>query len=362
MTATIKGHIKSPTGTPVPVTIKATPNPNPTRTSDGDLIVPGTVTSNGGDEYVAAALTPGRYIVAVSSPAGILAERDVTLTDGTVLTLGDILTPASPTPGGTPAPAPGGTPLVDADGRPLVLVDIKVVTSAAQAEALPDGTVYLLIEQAAPPGKGEPPLNPAATPTLVSHAAGQTIGDAITIRSDGQSGDRTIIAVNTKAIADQTFTWPEGFQTLVEPYYIGTMRFAVAVGSWAPELTVRTSQPVESGWAAVTVRGGGNPVAGAVKKRQAEPAETVTCTAPAVPATPGLTLGFAFERSSAGETAEQVTVSEGWERLTFAAQEGSNFQTVLAAHRTATSGALTVTYPNPQASNGAGVQVVIPNA
>ena len=355
MTATIKGHIKSPTGTPVPVTIKATPNPNPTRTSDGDLIVPGTVTSNGGDEYVAAALTPGRYIVAVSSPAGILAERDVTLTDGTVLTLGDILTP--------PAPTPGGTPLVDADGRPLVLVDIKVVTSVAQAEALPDGSVYLLIDAPpAPTPGGTPAPTPGGTPTLISHAAGQTIGDAITIRSDGQSGDLTIVAVNTKAIGDQTFTWPEGFQTLVEPYYIGTMRFVVAVGSWAPELTVRTSQPVEAGWVAVTTRGGGNPVAGDVKKRQAEPAETTTCTAPEVPARTGLTIGFAFERTAASETADQVTISEGWERLEYAAQEGSNLQTVTAAHRTAPAGALTVTYPNPQAANGAGVQVVIPNA
>lgn len=366
MTATIKGHIKSPTGTPVPVTIKATPNPNPTRTSDGDLIVPGTVTSNGGDEYVAAALTPGRYIVAVSSPAGILAERDVTLTDGTVLTLGDILTPASPTPGGTPAPTPGaGTPILDENGKPLALVDIKIVTSTAQAEALPDGSVYLLLDPAPTPGHedpGGPSPAPVATPTLVSHTAGQTIGDAIAIRSDGQSGDRTIIAVNTKAIADQTFTWPDGFQTLVEPYYIGTMRFAVAVGSWAPELTVRTSQPVEAGWAAVTVRGGGNPVAGDVKKRQAEPAETTTCTAPEVPARTGLTIGFAFERTAASETADQVTISEGWERLEYAAQGGSNLQTVLAARRTATEGDMTVTYPNPQAANGAGVQVVIPNA
>lgn len=364
MTATIRGRVKDPTGQPVTVTITATPNPNPTRTPDGDLIVPGTITSEGDDGHVTAELRPGRYIVSVASPTGILAERDVTLTDGQTMTLGDILT-AQPVTPDTPAPAPGGTPLVDENGKPLTLADITIVNTRAEAEALPDGTVYLLTEQADAPGHddpGETRPNPAAGPTLVAHASGQHVGDTITIRTDGQVGDRTILAVNTKAINGQTFTFPTGFETLVEPYWIGTMRFTVAVVPWAPELTVRTSQPVEAGWAAVNTRGGGTPVVGQVKKRQAEPAETGTCTAPEVPATTGLTIGFAFERSTAPETPDQVTINQGWERLEFAAQEGSNLQTVLVARRTAQAGDLTVTYPNTQVANGAGVQVVIPNA
>lgn len=365
MTATIKGHVKSPTGQPVTVTITATPNPNPTRTSDGDLIVAGSVTSNGDDGHVTAELRPGRYVVSVASPTGLLAERDVTLADGQTLTLGDILTASAPGTGETPAPTPGGTPLVDEQGKPLTLADIKIVNSRSEAEALPDGTVYLLTEQAEAPGHddhGETRPNPAAGPTLVAHAAGQQTGDTITVRTDGLAGDRTVIAVNTKAVNGQTFEFPAGFEVLVEPYYIGTMRFTLTVGPWAPELTVRTSQPVEAGWAAVTTRGGGTPVVGQVKKRQAEPTETGTCTAPEVPATTGLTLGFAFERTTAPETADQVTINQGWERLEFAAQEGGNLQTVLVARRTAQAGDLTVTYPNTQTSNGAGVQVVIPNA
>lgn len=363
MPATIKGRVKSPTGQPVSVTITATPNPNPTRTADGDLIVPGSVTSEGDDGHVTAELTPGRYVVSVASATGLLAERDVTLGDGQTMTLGDLLT-AQPTPD-TPAPAPGGTPLVDEQGKPLALADIKIVASRAEAEALPDGTVYLITEQADAPGHddhGETRPNPAAGPTLVSHASGQYIGDTITVRTDGQAGDRTVVAVNTKAVNGQAFTFPAGFETLVEPYWIGTMRFTVAVGPWAPELTVRTSQPVEAGWAAVTTRGGGTPVIGQVKKRQAEPTETGTCTAPEVPATTGLTIGFTFERSTAPETADQIGLTSGWERLEFAAQEGSNLQTVLVARRTAQAGDLTVTYPNTQTANGAGVQVVIPNA
>lgn len=365
MTATIKGRVTDPTGQPVPVTITATPIPNPTRTPDGDLIVPGSVTSEGDDGLVTAELRPGRYVVSVASPTGILAERDVTLTDGQTLALGDILTAQSATPGDAAAPAPGGTPLVDDNGKPLAIADIKIVASRAEAEALPDGTVYLLTEQAEAPGHddhGENSPNPAAGPTLVAHAAGQHVSDTIAIKTTGEAGDRTILAVNTKAINGQTFTFPTGFETLVEPYWIGTMRFTVAVGPWAPELTVRTSQPVEAGWAAVTTRGGGTPVVGQVKKRQADPAETGTCTAPEVPATTGLTIGFAFERSTAPETPDQVTINQGWERLEFAAQEGSNLQTVLVARRTAQAGDLTVTYPNTQVANGAGVQVVIPNA
>nr|DAX69329.1 MAG TPA: hypothetical protein [Caudoviricetes sp.] len=364
MTATIKGHVKSPTDQPVTVTITATPNPNPTRTADGDLIVPGTITSEGDNGLITAELRPGRYVVSVASPTGLLAERDVTLTDGQTMTLGDLLTTQPVTPD-APAPGPGGTPLVDEQGKPLALADIKIVNTRSEAEALPDGTVYLLTEQADAPGHddhGETRPNPAAGPTLVAHASGQHIGDAITIRTDGQAGDRTVIAVNTKAINGQGFTFPDGFETLVEPYWIGTMRFVLAVGPWAPELTVRTSQPVEAGWAAVTTRGGGTPVVGQVKKRQAEPAETGTCTAPEVPATTGLTIGFAFERTTALETADQVTINAGWERLEYAAQEGSNLQTVLVARRTAQAGDLTVTYPNTQTSNGAGAQVVIPNA
>ena len=363
MTATIKGRVKSPTGQPVTVTITATPNPNPTRTADGDLIVAGSVTSEGDDSHVAAEFMPGRYVVSVASPTGLLAERDVTLTDGQTMTLGDLLT-AQPAPD-APVPAPGGTPLVDEQGKPLAIADIKIVASRAEAEALPDGTLYMLTEQADAPGHddhGETKPNPAAGPTLVSHASGQHIGDMIAVKTTGEAGDRTVIAVNTKAVNGQSFTFPTGFEVLVEPYYIGTMRFTVAVGPWAPELTVRTSQPVEAGWAAVTTRGGSTPVVGRVKKRQAEPAETGTCTAPEVPATTGLTLGFAFERSTAPETADQVTINQGWELLEFAAQEGNNLQTVLVARRTAQAGDLTVTYPNTQTANGAGCQVVIPNA
>ena len=68
---------------------------------------------------------------------------------------------------------------------------------------------------------------------------------------------------------------------------------------------------------------------------------------------------MACERTSAGETPEQVTVSQGWEKLAYASQEGANYQTVVIAKRVGTAAAdMVVTYPNAQGSNGAGVQVI----
>lgn len=244
--------------------------------------------------------------------------------------------------------------------RGLAASRIRVVASEKEAQALPDGALYFLAA-GAPAGEDDP-TPPAGSPRVVSHAAGQIIGQRVDVRLDGQEGDRVIIAVNSKAVSGSAFAFPVGFSVLVEPYYIGTMRWVLAAGPWAPALAVTTSTNLEMGWAAVVTRGGGAPVVGQVKKRQADPVEATTVTAPDVLDAKGLALGFAFERTSAAETSDQVTVSGGWERLDYAAQDGSNYQTVLVARRSAASGDLTVTYPHPQGSNGAGVQVVVPGA
>ena len=79
------------------------------------------------------------------------------------------------------------------------------------------------------------------------------------------------------------------------------------------------------------------------------------------PKTDGAMFAFAFERTSAEEARSQVTLSAGWELVDFATQTGSNFQTVALAQGKGDMDA-TFTYPNAQASNGLGVQVVIPGA
>ena len=238
-------------------------------------------------------------------------------------------------------------------------VGITVCSTEAEAQALPDGTLYFLVSGAAPAPSPTPGPAPAAGPTLVASAAGQVVGQTVTIKVDGKAGDKIVIGLNEKAQGTPAnLTVPQGWDQIVAPYWVGTMRAVVITGPWAPTVTLTLSQVAEIGWAAASIRGASTIKAGDVKKRQAPPTETTTCTAPAL-AGAGVVLGFAFERTSAVESSEQVTVSAGWEKLAFASQEGLNYQTVTLARRTGSQPAdMVVTYPNAQGSNGLAVQVI----
>lgn len=241
----------------------------------------------------------------------------------------------------------------------LKRVGITVCSTEAEAQALPDGTLYFLVSGTAPAPSPTPSPAPAAGPTLVASAAGQVVGQTVTIKVDGKAGDKLVIGLNEKAQGTPAnLTVPQGWDQIVAPYWVGTMRAVVITGPWAPTVTLTLSQNAEIGWAAASIRGASTIKAGDVKKRQAPPTETTTCTAPAL-AGAGVVLGFAFERTSAVESSEQVTVSAGWEKLAFAAQEGLNYQTVTLARRTGSQPAdMVVTYPNAQGSNGLAVQVI----
>ena len=241
----------------------------------------------------------------------------------------------------------------------LKRVGITVCSTEAEAQALPDGTLYFLVSAAAPAPSPTPSPAPAAGPTLVASAAGQVVGQTVTIKVDGKAGDKIVIGLNEKAQGTPAnLTVPQGWDQIVAPYWVGTMRAVVITGPWAPTVTLTLSQVAEIGWAAASIRGASTIKAGDVKKRQAPPTETTTCTAPAL-AGEGVVLGFAFERTSAVESSEQVTVSAGWEKLAFASQEGLNYQTVTLARRTGSQPAdMIVTYPNAQGSNGLAVQVI----
>lgn len=241
----------------------------------------------------------------------------------------------------------------------LKRVGITVCSTEAEAQALPDGALYFLVSGAAPTPSPAPGPAPAAGPTLVASAAGQVVGQTVTIKVDGKDGDKIVIGLNEKAQGTPAnLTVPQGWDQIVAPYWVGTMRAVVITGPWAPTITLTMSQVAEIGWAAASIRGASTIKAGDVKKRQAPPTETTTCTAPAL-AGEGVVLGFAFERTSAVESSEQVTVSAGWEKLAFASQEGLNYQTVTLARRTGSQPAdMVVTYPNAQGSNGLAVQVI----
>lgn len=359
MTVKIKGTVVTPDQKPVSVTVHAAPVPDPAATGGGTVIIAGDIAVNQTSPLDVDVL-PGTYRLTVYAPTRMLTARLVALKDGDTLDLASILEGA-PDPAGQ---APG-VALIDGDGKLVACANIMVVHSREEADALPDGTVYVLAASA-PGGEDTPHVTPPITrdvPAIVEHAAGQVTGDTITITLNGQAGDRTVVAINTKAIAEQMFEWPAGWTVLTEPYYVGTMRFTVAYGPWADTISVHTSTAVEAGWAAATIRGGGTPVAGTVKDRTKDPKEPTTITAPQVDAAQGLALAFGFERSAAAETRDQITVSTGWEVLAFAAQQDANYQTVLLARFVGEGAptALTATYPNAQATNGAALQVVIPN-
>ena len=241
----------------------------------------------------------------------------------------------------------------------LKRVGITVCSTEAEAQVLPDGALYFLVSGAAPAPSPTPGPAPAAGPTLVASAAGQVVGQTVTIKVDGKAGDKIVIGLNEKAQGTPAnLTVPQGWDQIVAPYWVGTMRAVVITGPWSPTVTLTMSQVAEIGWAAASIRGASTIKAGDVKKRQAPPTETTTCTAPAL-AGEGVVLGFAFERTSAVESSEQVTVSAGWEKLAFASQEGLNYQTVTLARRTGSQPAdMVVTYPNAQGSNGLAVQVI----
>lgn len=335
----IVGSVKTPAGDHVMISLYVTPKPNPVGSNNPvtDILVGGYVVQNT-LQPVSIDLEPGTYDVRITGPGGVIVEKEIGLAVDQEVSLSALV---------------GNTPVVPSPVAPVVNVnvtrpEIHVVTSKAEAEALPVGSYYFLIEHA------------ATTPTLIAHAGGQYTGDTGTIAVDGQAGDMVVVALNVKAQSDQAFTWPAGWTVLVEPYWVGTQQSTIAYGPWSEPITLKTAKAVEAGYVAVSVRGGGTPTAGATKDRTKEPQETVTVTAPKVTGT-GLVFAYAFERSLGQETHSQITLSAGWELVDFAAQTGSNLQTVALAQGKGDTDA-TFTYPNAQATNGLGVQVVIPGA
>ena len=335
----IVGSVKTAAGDHVMISLYVTPKPNPVGSNNPvtDILVGGYVVQNT-LQPVSIDLEPGTYDVRITGPSGVIVEKEIGLAVDQEVSLSALV---------------GNTPVVPHPVAPVVNVnvtrpEIHVVASKAEAEALPDGSYYFLIEHA------------ATTATLIAHVGGQYTGDTGTVTVDGQAGDMVVVALNVKGLSDQVFTWPAGWTVLLEPYWVGTQQSTIAYGPWSEAIVLKTAKAVEAGYVALSVRGGGTPTAGATKDRTKDPKETVTVTAPKASGT-GLVLAYAFERSLSEETRSQITLSAGWELVDFAAQSGSNLQTVAVAQGKGDTDA-TFTYPNAQSTNGLGVQVVIPGA
>lgn len=336
----IIGSVKTPAGDHVMISLYVTPKPNPVSSNNPvtDILVGGYAVQNT-LQPVSIDLEPGTYDVRITGPGGVIVEKEVGLAADQEVSLSALV--------GNVAivPSPPAAPVVNVN---VTRPEIHVVASKAEAEALPDGSYYFLIEHA------------ATTPTLIAHVGGQYTGDTGTITVDGKAGDMVIVGVNVKAQSDQVFTWPAGWTVLVEPYWVGTQQSTIAYGPWSESITLKTAKAVEAGYVAMSVRGGGTPTAGSMKDRTKNPKETTTVTAPKASGA-GLVFAYAFERTASDETRSQITLSEGWELIEFVAQQASNFQTVAVAQGKGDTDA-TFTYPNAQSTNGLGVQVVIPGA
>lgn len=336
----IVGSVKTPAGDHVMISLYVTPKPNPVGSNNPatDILVGGYAVQNT-MQPVSIDLEPGTYDVRITGPGGVIMEKEIGLAVDQEVSLSALV-------GNTPVvPSPPAAPVINVN---VTRPEIHVVASKAEAEALPVGAYYFLID------------HPTSTPTLIAHVAGQYTSDTGTIAVDGKAGDMVIVGVNVKAQTDQAFTWPAGWTVLVEPYWVGTQQSTIAYGPWSESITLKTAKAVEAGYAALSVRGGGTPTVGSTKDRTKEPTETVTVTAPKMTGT-GLVFAYAFERTAADETRSQITLSEGWAMVEYTAQSGANFQTVAVAQGKGDTDAV-FTYPNAQATNGLGVQVVIPNA
>lgn len=335
----IVGSVKTPAGDHVMISLYVMPKPNPVGSNNPvtDILVGGYIVQNT-LQPVSIDLEPGTYDVRITGPGGVIVEKEIGLAADQEVSLSALV---------------GATPVVPSPVAPVVNVnvtrpEIHVVASKAEAEPLPDGSYYFLIEHA------------ATTPTLIDHAAGQYTGNTGTFAPGGQAGDTVIVALNVKAQSDQVFTWPAGWTVLLDPYWVGTQQSVIACGPWSESITLKTAKDVEAGYVTVSVRGGGTPTVGSTKDRTKDPKETTTVTAPKTTGT-GLVFAYAFERSLGQETRSQITLSEGWELVDFAAQSDPNLQTVAVGQGKGDTDAV-FTYPNAQATNGLGVQVVIPSA
>lgn len=222
---------------------------------------------------------------------------------------------------------------------------IRVVASQAEADLLPVGSLYVIADV-------------AGGVSVAGFASGNVNAASFGVEVEGaQPGDRLIVAVNTKAYTGQSMEI-SGFSKPVTGWWKGTEQATLFVGDYSGgRVDVVAGDVVEASWVAVLVRGASAVEVGDVLGREDDPAHGDNeILAPAVNVGPDdLALGVFFERTTATESPDQVTVSEGWEKLVWQGH-GENIQTVLVAK--GGSGDVVASYPNPQPSNGVGVQVV----
>lgn len=90
MSAEIKGLVRGPSGEIVPATVTLKPIPDPMRGSEGSVVTGGVVAASARGP-ISVLVDAGRYQVQVDTPSRTIANHPITLTDGQVVTLADIV-------------------------------------------------------------------------------------------------------------------------------------------------------------------------------------------------------------------------------------------------------------------------------
>lgn len=106
MSAEIKGLVRGPSGEIVPATVTLKPIPDPMRGSEGSVVTGGVVAASARGP-ISVLVDAGGYQVRVDTPSRTIANRPITLTDGQVVTLAEIVGLATvpstpPNPGSGP--------------------------------------------------------------------------------------------------------------------------------------------------------------------------------------------------------------------------------------------------------------------
>jgi len=152
MSAEIKGLVRGPSGEIVPATVTLKPIPDPIRGSEGSVVTGGVVAASTRGP-ISVLVDAGRYQVQVDTPSRTIANHPITLTDGQVVTLAEIVglsLSAPPEPGSnsntgaqvTPGGQGGASPLtkeqlaaLDNVATQLPALNQAVTSATSKAEA-----------------------------------------------------------------------------------------------------------------------------------------------------------------------------------------------------------------------------------
>lgn len=108
MSAEIKGLVRGPSGEIVPATVTLKPIPDPVRGSEGSVVTGGVVAASARGP-ISVLVDAGRYHVQVDTPSRTIANHPITLMEGQVVTLAEIVglasvPPTPPNPGSVSIP------------------------------------------------------------------------------------------------------------------------------------------------------------------------------------------------------------------------------------------------------------------